>query len=137
MNIEIIPESKAQGADRQVLWALESDLQGELLLPGDDDYAEAWTVWYAAFDRHPALIVHCLDAADVMTAVSFAREHHLLVSVRSGSHSYNGYGTNDGGTVIDLSRTKAITIDLARDTERLAQREFTLFNPIQCSLVSV
>ena len=116
---EAVPESKAQGADRQVPWALATRLQGELLLPGDDDYEAARTVWNAAIDRHPALIVGCLNAADVMTAVTFAREHHLAVSVRSGGHSFAGFGTNDGGMVIDLSRMKAISIDPIQRTARI------------------
>ena len=62
------------------------------MLPGDDDYAAARTVWNGAIDRHPALIVRCLNAADVITAVTFAREHHLVVSVRSGGHIIGGYG---------------------------------------------
>ncbi|HEX6480945.1 MAG TPA: FAD-binding oxidoreductase [Ktedonobacteraceae bacterium] len=116
---EAAPERKVQGAERQVPWALASRLQGELLLPGDDDYEGARSVWNAAFDRHPALIVRCLNAADVMTAVTFAREHHLVVSVRSGGHSIVGFGTNDGGMVIDLSRMKAISIDPVQRTARI------------------
>jgi FAD/FMN-containing dehydrogenase len=108
---EAMPERKAQGADRQGIWALATRLQGELLLPGDDDYAQARTVWNGAIDRHPALIVRCLNTFDVMTAITFAREHHLLVSVRSGGHSIAGFGTNDGGMVIDLSRMKDIWVD--------------------------
>lgn len=116
---EAAPGRKAQVAERQVPWALASRLQGELLLPGDDDYEVARTVWNAAFDRHPALIVRCLNVADVMTAVTFAREHHLLVSVRSGGHSIVGFGTNDGGMVIDLSPMKAIAIDPIQHTARI------------------
>jgi FAD/FMN-containing dehydrogenase len=89
------------------------------VLPGDDDYVEAQTVWNGAIDRHPALIVRCLNTSDVITAVTFAREHHLLVSVRSGGHSMAGFGTNNGGMVIDLSRMRAITIDLAQRTARI------------------
>ena len=119
MSTERVPESKALGAERPVPWALSSDLQGELLLPGDDDYAEARAVWDAAIDRHPALIVRCLSAADVLTAVTFAREYHVAVSVRSGGHSFAGYGTTDGGMVIDLSGMKGITIDPVQRTARL------------------
>ena len=44
-------------------------------------------------------------------AVAFARTHDLLVSVRGGGHSAPGYGTNDGGLVIDLSPMKGIRVD--------------------------
>jgi hypothetical protein len=116
---EAAPGCKVNGVDQQVPWALASRLQGELLLPGDDEYATARTVWNGAIDRYPALIVRCRTVDDVMTAVTFAREHHMVLSVRSGGHSFAGFGTNDGGMVIDLSRMKAITIDPVRRTARL------------------
>jgi FAD/FMN-containing dehydrogenase len=54
----------------------------------------------------------------VRHAVSFAREEGLLVSVRGGGHSAPGYGTNDGGLVIDLSETKGIRVDPEARTAR-------------------
>lgn len=48
--------------------------------------------------------------ADIGEAVRFAPELGLLVSVRGGSHSAPGYGTN-GGMVIDLSPMKGIRAD--------------------------
>ncbi len=98
-------------AYRQAVQALATRLQGELVLPGDPDYEPARAVWNSAVDLHPALIVRCAGAADVIEAVNFAREQGMTVSVRSGSHSFAGYSTNDGGMVIDLSRMKSITID--------------------------
>src|SRR5258708_39363813 len=59
---------------------------------------------------HPALIVRPVNAADVITAINFARQQDIEVSVRSGGHSLGGYGTNDGGLVIVLSLMKAITV---------------------------
>jgi len=43
--------------------------------------------------------------------VSFARDRGLELAVRSGGHSRAGYGTTDGGIVIDLSGMKAVEID--------------------------
>jgi FAD binding domain len=118
-NTQAVLEREAHKIDRQVPWVLATSLQGELVLPGDDEYAEARTVWNGAIDLHPALIVRCLNTSDVITAITFAREHHLLVSVRSGGHSIAGYGTNNGGMVIDLSRMKAITIDPSKLMARI------------------
>ena len=42
----------------------------------------------------------------------------LVVSVRGGGHSAPGYGTNDGGLVIDLSPMKGIRVDPAARTAR-------------------
>jgi FAD/FMN-containing dehydrogenase len=37
------------------------------------------------------------DAADVIGAVDFAREHHLTLAVRGGGHNGPGLGSCDGG----------------------------------------
>jgi FAD/FMN-containing dehydrogenase len=98
--------------------ALRSGLRGPVLLAGEEGYEAARRVWNGNVDRRPAAIVRCMNAADVRQAVVFAREHDLLVSVRGGGHSAPGYGTNDGGLVIDLSAMKAIRVDPARQTAR-------------------
>ena len=46
-----------------------------------------------------------------MAAVNFAREHGLPLSVRGGGHSVPGFGTNDGGVVIDLSLMHGVHVD--------------------------
>ena len=98
---------------------LQTLLHGQLIIPGTEAYESARGVWNGAFDRHPALIVRCVDAADVIAAVTFAQQQGLAVAVRSGGHSIAGYSTTDGGIVIDLSRMKAISIDPARRIARL------------------
>ncbi|SFP62393.1 FAD/FMN-containing dehydrogenase [Geodermatophilus dictyosporus] len=95
----------------EALTALAADLHGPLLRPHDDGYDPARRVWNGNVDRRPAAIARCLDAADVQRAVVFARDEGLLLSVRGGGHSAPGYGTNDGGLVIDLSLLKAVTVD--------------------------
>ena len=52
---------------------LTAALRGRLVRPGDPDYDEARAVYNAMIDRRPAAIVQCRDAADVITAVRFAR----------------------------------------------------------------
>jgi FAD/FMN-containing dehydrogenase len=91
---------------------------GTLIQPGDDGYDEARLVQNGVFDRHPALVARCTSPADVVAAVNFARENDLLVAVRGGAHSTVGYGTCDGGVVIDLSPMKAIEVDPDARTAR-------------------
>jgi len=98
--------------------ALRSGLRGPVLLAGDEGYEAARRVWNGNVDRRPAVIVRCMNASDVEQAVDFARTRSLLVSIRGGGHSAPGYGTNDGGLVIDLSAMKAISVDPARRTAR-------------------
>ena len=98
--------------------ALRDRVRGGLVLTGDADYDAARRVWNGNVDRRPALIARCSGVADVQHAVSFASTNGLLVSVRGGGHSAPGYGTNDGGMVIDLSPMKQINVDPAGRTAR-------------------
>jgi FAD/FMN-containing dehydrogenase len=93
-------------------------LRGELILSGDPSYETARQVWNGNIDRRPAVIVRCTGPADVQRAVDFARTHELLLSLRCGGHSAPGYGTNDGGMVIDMSPMKGIRVDPASRTAR-------------------
>ena len=70
-------------------------------------------------DKQPALIARCVDVADVIAAVNFAREHELTLAVRGGGHNGAGLGTCDDGLVIDLSRMKGMRVDPAARTVRV------------------
>ena len=100
-------------------------LRGEILGSGDDGYDEARKVWNGMIDKRPALIVRCVGVADVLSAVRFAREHELLVSIRSGGHNVAGSAICDGGLVIDLSLMRGVHVDPVRRTAR-AQAGATL-----------
>ena len=91
--------------------AFEAGLHGSIVLPGSPDYDVARQVHSAINDRRPALIVRAADAADVAKTVVLARESGLALSVRGGGHSLAGYGTNDGGIVLDLGAMKGLHID--------------------------
>ena len=53
--------------------------------------------------KHPAVIVLCRDVNDISTAVRYARQEGLAISVKSGGHSFEGFSSNEDGLVIDLS----------------------------------
>jgi len=99
---------------------LRASLRGALLLPGEPGYEQARKVLNASIDRHPALVVQPSGAADVCTAVSFARQHDLLLAVKCGGHSYAGKSTCEGGMQIDLSRFRAVRVDPSTRTAYVA-----------------
>jgi FAD/FMN-containing dehydrogenase len=96
---------------------LKARLRGTLILPSDETYEAARAVYNAMIDKRPALIAQCVDVADVMSAVNFAREHHLPLAVRG--HNGPGLGTCDGGLVVDLRRMKGIRVDPTARTVRV------------------
>jgi len=98
---------------RSDLQALKDSLRGALLLPDSPGYDEARRVQNETIDRHPALVVQPSGAADVRTAVTFAREHSLLLAVKCGGHSQSGLSTCEGGMQLDLSRVRGVRIDPA------------------------
>jgi len=105
---------------RTDLEELRASLRGALLLPGEPGYDQARRVLNPSIDRHPSLVVQPTGAADVCTAVSFARQHQLLLAVKCGGHSYAGKSTCDGGLQIDLSRFRAARVDASARTAYVA-----------------
>lgn len=94
---------------------LREKIRGELILPGSANYDEARTIWNAMIDKHPAAIVRCSGAADVVAAVNFARDAGMPLAVRGGGHNIAGKAMCDDGLVIDLSKMNTVRIDsLAR-----------------------
>jgi FAD/FMN-containing dehydrogenase len=85
--------------------------RGELIAPDDPHYDDARSVYNAMIDRRPGLIARCVDAADVIAAVDFARENELLVSVRGGGHNAGGLGVADGALCIDLGLMQGVHVD--------------------------
>lgn len=86
-------------------------VRGRVLRAGDGGYEAARRVFNAMIDRHPALIVCCAGAGDVVHGVDFARAHGLPLSVRGGGHSVAGNAVCEGGVMLDLSGLKGIRVD--------------------------
>ena len=97
---------------------LRGSVRGEVISPEDQGYDEARGVFNAMIDKRPAVIVRVADADDVVTAVNFARAGSLDLAVRGGGHSVPGFGTCDGGVVVDLSLMRGVTVDAANSTAR-------------------
>jgi FAD/FMN-containing dehydrogenase len=91
--------------------ALQATIRGEVLTADSPHYDEARTIWNAAVNRKPALIVRCREAGDAVRSIRFARDNHLLVAVRGGGHHIAGNAICDQGIVIDLSGMKAVRVD--------------------------
>ena len=92
---------------------LAEGLHGELVTPASEDYDQARSIWNAAHDRRPALVIRCAGVSDVIRGVDFARSEGLSLALRGGGHSIPGFSTTDGGVVLDLSPMKGIRVDPA------------------------
>ena len=96
------------------LGAFAAGITGSVIRPEDEGYDLARQVHNATVDLRPTCIVQAASAADVARTIVFARETGLELAVRGGSHSLAGYGTTEGGIVLDLGQMKGLHIDPVR-----------------------
>lgn len=90
------------------LHLLRTHFTGAVVEPGQPAYdAVSRTVLASG---QPMAVLQVADVADVQVAVLFAVGAGLPLAVRGGGHSFQGFGTNDGGLVIDLSRLSAVSM---------------------------
>jgi FAD/FMN-containing dehydrogenase len=81
---------------------------GEVIVPGDPAYDAARRTVLG--EGTPAYVVRPANREDVQAAVRFAAYAGLPPAVRGGGHSFAGFGTNDGGIVIDLTMLDEIEV---------------------------
>jgi FAD/FMN-containing dehydrogenase len=101
------PSGQSATLSDEAVEGLQALLRGSAS-PGED---EARPPFNAMGTGRAGLTVKCSGTADVVDAISFAREHGLLVGVRGGGHSVAGLSKVDGGMLIDLSPMRGVTVD--------------------------
>jgi FAD/FMN-containing dehydrogenase len=92
---------------------LRQSFGGRIIEPGASEYDAARRSVFAT--GSPAYVLRPTSVHDVRTAVAFAAEAGLALAVRGGGHGFQGFGTNDGGVVIDLRDLAEVEVD---DAER-------------------
>ncbi|MDX6401809.1 MAG: hypothetical protein QOF27_2415 [Gaiellaceae bacterium] len=85
--------------------------RGPVIAPGDDRYDGARATFNGLVDRLPEVVVRPLDTKDVVTAVQFAREGDLPVSIRGGGHGVAGHCVGDGSVAVDLRLMRQVVVD--------------------------
>ena len=97
---------------------LRERVRGQVLTAGDEGYDQARAVHNGMFDKRPLAVLCAEQVADVIAGVNFARDNDLDLSIRDGGHSAPGFGTNDGGLVIDMSPMHTVRVDPQAKTAR-------------------
>ncbi len=69
----------------------------------DADYLLHRQIFNKRITNMPKYIAVCANEQGVQEAIRFTRAASLPVAVKSGGHSFEGFSTNDGGLMIDLS----------------------------------
>src|SRR5258708_36784696 len=99
---------------------LRQQVRGDVIAADDEGYEQARAVYNAMIDKRPVVVTRPVNAGDVIAAVNFARESRLPIAIRGGGHSVPGFGTVDGGGVIDLTRRRGGRVNPGEPTARAA-----------------
>ncbi len=84
---------------------------GRSIGPDDPGYDEARAVYNAMIDRHPALVARCASVDDVQAALDAGRKAGPPSRCAVAATTAPGFGTVDGGIVIDLSPMHDVEVD--------------------------
>ena len=95
--------------------ALRSDADGQVLTANDAEYDEARTPYFPVRIGKPVAVVRPKHADDVAIVVDAARRTGLPLFVRSGAHHAAAHSTGDG-LLIDLRSLNNLDIDVAGQT---------------------
>jgi FAD/FMN-containing dehydrogenase len=97
--------------DASHLDALGSDLDGPLLRPEDEAYAQSVSLWNGMITKRPAIVARAESVDDVVRTVRFAADHDIELSIRGGGHNIAGLALCDGGMTLDMSGRNAVEVD--------------------------
>ncbi len=97
------------GGDR--LTAFGSGLDGAVLQPEDEGFADAVLLWNGMITKRPAAVIRAGSRDDVARAVDFARENGLELSIKGGGHNIAGLALSDGGLTLDMSALNSVDVD--------------------------
>jgi FAD/FMN-containing dehydrogenase len=113
---DVTIERPATGVD---IGPLREGVRGRVISADDEGYDEARAVHNGMFDKRPLAVLRAEQVADVIAGVNFSRDNGLDLSIRDGAHSAPGFGTNDGGLVIDMSPMHGVRVDPKTKTARV------------------
>jgi FAD/FMN-containing dehydrogenase len=95
---------------RSVWGALESTIEGEVILPGSPDFDVAYRALNARFDGvRPRAVVRCASADDITAVIGFAGRHEMEVGTRGGGHCFGGRSST-GGLLVDVAPMHSVKV---------------------------
>jgi len=119
MRYPTLKQRNGVAVNEAVVDTFKRAFHGQILVPGNAAYDSARQIWNASIDKHPGLIARCVDLADVVRAVNFARANDVVVAVKGGGHNVAGRSLCDEGIVIDLSAMNDVSVDPVARTVRV------------------
>jgi FAD/FMN-containing dehydrogenase len=77
--------------------ALQSAIDGDLILPGSSEFDHAYPALNARFDGvRPRAVVRCTSSEDLVETIRFASKHAMEIGTRGGGHCFGGRSSTEG-----------------------------------------
>jgi hypothetical protein len=98
--------------------ALDGELKGRAVGPGEHGWDEARASWNLAADQHPAAAVFAEGADDIAAAISFARSNNLRIAPQGTGHGARP-GSAEGSLLVRTERMDGAKVDAEARVGRL------------------
>ena len=98
---------------------LADRLSGDLVAPGDPDWASAKLAWNVAVDQQPAFVVQVATAADVVEVVRFASAAGLRVAPQGTGHNAAPLGDLTDTILLRTDRLREVSVDVPARVVRI------------------
>ena len=119
--------------NRRGLAELVGETRGNVVYvwPGTDRYERLRQGWVKRIQKRPAVIALCKNTEGVAEAVLYAKREGLPVAIKSGGNCFEGFSSNDGGLVVNLSPIAGVDwVDDQRVKLGAACNHFQFFNAL-------
>jgi FAD/FMN-containing dehydrogenase len=103
---------------RRSVELLQDAIAGDVFVPGDHGYDEARRAWNLAVEQRPAVVVVADSAADVASAVRFARSQAMRIAPQGTGHGAAPLEPLEGAMLLRTSRMRRVDISPASRTAR-------------------
>ena len=91
--------------------ALDAQITGSFVSPGDASWDEARAAWNLAVDQRPVAVAIVKDADDVIAVVDFARERGLKVAAQGTGHTASALGSLEATVLVKTHEMRDVTVD--------------------------
>jgi FAD/FMN-containing dehydrogenase len=98
---------------------LRANLQGEVVVPGDENWDEARLAWNLAADQRPVAVAIVESAQDVVEVVRYARDCGLQVAPQGTGHNALAMGSLEHTILLKTHRLRGVEIDPERRIARV------------------
>ncbi len=104
---------------RESIDTFGAGLEGSLIYPDDEGFAEAILIWNGMIKKKPAMVVRPRSTQGVVQTIDFVRDNGLLLSIKGGGHNIAGLALSDGGVTLDMSGMREVKVDVKAQLARV------------------